>query len=132
VRSFLRHSAIVSVAAVVVLAAAIADPARAYVSTLHVGGSASIYCHHAYGYGAHAHSGPHVGGSGPHVIVFDPNGYPAGNSYQPGEPVVAPVVVAPLRRTVDVNCLVGRPVYDTHDDFSGYRVFDACEGIWLR
>ena len=127
-RCFPKTSAIFSVAAVIVLGYAIAAPARAVVMTYHGGGYVPHAGHYGGGYGAHGR--PYVGGHGPHVITFDQQAYPAANPYEPGEPAPAPIFARP--KPVDVSCLVGRPVSNSHDDFAGYRLYDACEGNWAR
>jgi len=92
--------------------------------------------YHGYHHVHHAYYG-----QGPHVIVFDPQAYPAPTPYPQAYqaenpyPTVAsepgPLIVAYRRTPSRINCLVGRPVmYD--DVFSGFGIFNACDGEWVR
>jgi hypothetical protein len=111
-------------------------------------GYAPHYAHYGYS-GAPAHHGYYGAAASPHVIVFDPQVYPAAYPYPASYsyaatnpypaahpyPVVAyappPRIVAYRRTPSRLNCLVGRPVLDK-DVFSGFGIFNACDGEWVR
>ena len=134
-RFLLKSAALVSFAA---LAVATSANAADYG---YQGGYAPYYGHHAV---HHAYYG---GGQGPHVIVFDPQvyqapapypqvyqapaPYPAAYPYPPEAYAPGPLIVAYRRTPSRLNCMVGRPVmYD--DVFSGFGIFNACDGEWVR